>query len=194
MEGAETERDPKELESIFERHADEVRAYAWRRVGFDDAQDVVAETFLVAWRRMESLPDDPLPWLLGVARKVIGNGRRSLHRRQALTEKFKALVTQSPPIATPDMSDSVEQHDMIIAAMKQLGYQEREALMLSWWEGLANDRAAVAAGCSKRAFATRLHRARRHLAMELTVMQERDQRVERTYEPARRGGEQHGHV
>src|SRR4029450_2647016 len=60
-----------------------VRAYARRRAAPDAAQDVVADTFLVAWRRLEDVPEDALPWLYGVARRVLANQRRSAARGAA---------------------------------------------------------------------------------------------------------------
>jgi RNA polymerase sigma-70 factor, ECF subfamily len=57
-----------------------VRAYALRRASPDAAQDVVADTFLVVWRRLEDVPADALPWLYGIARRVLANQRRSADR------------------------------------------------------------------------------------------------------------------
>src|SRR5947209_1710216 len=68
------------LTAIFQACAGRVYAYARRRGTAEDAQEVVAETFLVAWRRLDHVPADPLPWLLNVARKVLANRRRSSRR------------------------------------------------------------------------------------------------------------------
>ncbi|WP_243056751.1 RNA polymerase sigma factor [Nocardioides sp. SR21] len=72
-------------------HAGQVRAYASRHVGLEDAGDVVAETFLQAWRRWSDVPEAALPWLIGTARKVIGNRRRSERRREALAVRVALL-------------------------------------------------------------------------------------------------------
>jgi RNA polymerase sigma-70 factor, ECF subfamily len=64
------------FEALFRDHAGAVRVYAARRAGLGDADDVVAEVFVIAWRRIDDLPEDPLPWLLGVARRVLANRRR----------------------------------------------------------------------------------------------------------------------
>ena len=67
--------------TLYERHASLVLAYARRRIGADDAEDVLAETFLVAWRRRDDVPDDALPWLYAVAGNVLRNRARSARRR-----------------------------------------------------------------------------------------------------------------
>ena len=68
------------FESLFREHHAAVRGYALRRGPPDMAPDVVAETFLVAWRRLDDVPADPLPWLYGVARRGLANARRSADR------------------------------------------------------------------------------------------------------------------
>ena len=80
-----SEPQPQEarFNRLYERHFDAVRAYAWRRApGLAD--EIVAETFLVAWRRLPDVPDDALPWLIGVARNVRANLNRSDRRQDAL--------------------------------------------------------------------------------------------------------------
>src|SRR3954447_5395648 len=83
--------------ALFEAHFDAVRAYAWRRDAAS-ADDVAAETFLVAWRRLDSVPADALPWLIGVARNVRRNELRSGRRRSALVER---LAASAPPAGEP---------------------------------------------------------------------------------------------
>src|SRR5439155_83532 len=73
-----------------------VFAYARRRATKDEADDVVSETFLVAWRRFDELPAEPLPWLIGTARKVLANRRRSDDRRDALVVRLRSLPGSSP--------------------------------------------------------------------------------------------------
>jgi Sigma-70 region 2 len=76
------------FEGLFREHYPAVRAYASRRAPYELAQDVIAETFLIAWRRFDDLPSDPLPWLYGVARRVLANQRRSAGRGAALEKKL----------------------------------------------------------------------------------------------------------
>ena len=76
--------------SLYERHAALVLAYARRRIGAAEAEDVLAETFLVAWRRRDEVPDDALPWLYAVAGNVLRNRVRSERRRAALSARLAA--------------------------------------------------------------------------------------------------------
>src|SRR4029079_10336148 len=76
---------------LHEEHFEAVRRYAWRREPAD-ADDVVAEAFLVAWRRLDDLPEDARPWLIGIARNIRLNPRRSARRRQALAARLSETV------------------------------------------------------------------------------------------------------
>src|SRR4051794_31069206 len=83
------------FEEVFREHYDAVRGFAFRRVPGDLAQDAVAETFLVAWRRLDDVPADALPWLYGVARRVLANQRRSADRSSALERRLAAAAGAS---------------------------------------------------------------------------------------------------
>ena len=156
------------FEGLFREHYPLVRAYALRRAAPDAAQDVVADTFLVAWRRLDDLPHDPLPWLYATARKVLANQRRTASRSNALAERIAAAGSAA---SSGDAADSVADAELVRLALARLSDRSREALMLVAWEGLSGARAAWAAGCSTAAFAVRLHRARARLANELEALE-----------------------
>jgi RNA polymerase sigma-70 factor (ECF subfamily) len=143
-----------------------VFGYAARRSSPQEAQDVVAETFLVAWRRIDDVPDDPLPWLFGVARRVLANARRGSDRRSSLGARLRL---EARPSAQDDPADEVASKAAVLAALQRLSPIEHEALTLVAWEGLDIARAARAAGCTKATFSVRLHRARRRLMKELAA-------------------------
>jgi RNA polymerase sigma factor (sigma-70 family) len=156
------------FEALFRESYPRVRAYALRRAAPDVAQDAVAETFLVAWRRLDDVPEDALPWLLATARRVLANQRRSAARGVALEHRLTGSVGTS---VAADLGDSVADADLVRIALGRLSERSREALMLVAWEGLDGARAAHAAGCSRAAFAVRLHRARAQLAGELASLE-----------------------
>ena len=88
---------------LFNSSYHHVLGYALRRAASrDDAADVVAETFLVAWRRLDDLPSEALtrPWLYGVARRVLANQRRSTGRRELLAARLRE-VPRLPVIDAP---------------------------------------------------------------------------------------------
>ena len=150
-----------EFERLFRDHHAAVHRYAAWRVAPDAVQDVVSETFLVAWRRFEDLRGDPLPWLLGIARRTAANQRRAGARRDALAERLSAEP------ASDQHGSGVDRG--LLRALAALGERDREALMLVAWDGLDKQAAAAVMGCSKAAFAVRLHRARRRLARGLAL-------------------------
>ncbi len=154
-ESCELSLSAERLEVLFVLHHATVIAYARRRVVAESVEDVVAETFLVAWRRLESVPADPLPWLLAVARNVIGTQRRGARRRYALVVRLRTL--------RPLPTDPVEGDGLVVAALARLGEKDREALTLIAWDGLQPHEAAVVMGVSPGAFRVRLHRAKRRL-------------------------------
>jgi RNA polymerase sigma-70 factor, ECF subfamily len=140
-----------------------VLGYALRRAGEDAAREAVAETFTVAWRRIDDVPADPLPWLLGVCRRVLANGRRGEGRRRALRARLEGL----PAETAPDPAERAGEAEALRAAFATLSPEDRDTLALVAWEGLTPARAAAVAGCSARAFSQRLSRARARLARAL---------------------------
>lgn len=153
--------DQEQFNALFDECAPRVFAYARRHCDRAGAQDVVSDTFMVAWRRRSDLPDEPLAWLLVVARNTIANRRRSERRHYALLDSIASIERLAGPAAGPDQS--VVERDALIAALRQLTEMEREALLLVAWDGLRNADAARVAGCSQRAFEVRLSRARARL-------------------------------
>jgi RNA polymerase sigma-70 factor (ECF subfamily) len=135
-------------------------AYALRRVEQpEDAADVVAETFLVAWRRSRDLPpDDEIKlWLYGVARRVLANHHRGGRRRDRLGERLRQRLTTA---VTVDPGFEVPQRLAVQAALDRLGDKDREILMLTVWEGLQPREVAEVMRVSAAAVRTRLSRAR----------------------------------
>ena len=142
----------------------ELVRYVSRRAAPDDVHDIVAETFLTAWSRFEDLPQDPVPWLFGTARRLMANRHRSNRRRGALQQKLAAQ-----PRWVTELSTSAEDEldTQLLKAIAGLPDAEREAFMLVAWEGLDPTRASRAAGCSAATFRVRLHRARKRLMRSL---------------------------
>ncbi len=156
------------FEALFREHYGAVRAYALRRASVEVAHDSVGETFLAAWRRFEDVPDDALPWLYATCRRTLANAHRSARRAGAVALRVAAEPAQDGR----DPAELVGAADLARVALTSLAEHQREAIMLTAWEGLPPDRAATAAGCSKGAFAVRLHRARRRLARELARLED----------------------
>lgn len=155
------------FEELFEASYPRVLAYSLRRI--DDpaeAEEVTSETFLIAWRRRAELPDQPLPWLLGVARKVAANRRRSLKRRSP-GGTFVSLDATAVADPSPLMAEQVSDREIFAAAFAALSPGDREVLALVAWEGLKPGEAAKVIGTTPATFSLRLHRARRRLMKEL---------------------------
>jgi RNA polymerase sigma factor (sigma-70 family) len=149
--------------ALFEATHRPLLAYAVRRVADpSDAADVVAEAFLVAWRRIDDVPrgDDARPWMFGVARRVLANVRRGTRRRLALAERLRAEVDEAVPPPSAELSD-------VERALARLGRDDQELLRLVAWEELARDEIALVLGVSRAAVRVRLHRARRRLAEQM---------------------------
>lgn len=144
----------------WSEHAHRVQAYALRHVDAHAAQEVVSETFLVAWRRRADVPDDVLPWLLVVARNVVRHHYRAASRALALEQRLGQVARQQ---VSPAVDAAVTEREHVLLALAALPEKHREALLLVAWDGLSREQAAVAAGCRVGTFDVRLSRARRRL-------------------------------
>jgi RNA polymerase sigma-70 factor, ECF subfamily len=149
------------VEQLFAEHARAVRAYALRRVDAATAEDVVSDVFVVAFRRLEVVPDPALPWLLATARKIIANHHRAASRRERLNSELR-------PLQAGVWRDAHAAGHPLLAGLARLSERDREVILLVAWEELAPEAAAAVLGCSRAAFAVRLHRARRRLAAALS--------------------------
>lgn len=153
------------FECCFRDHYAQLLAFSMRRVSAREAaEDVVADTFAVAWRRRDRIPDPALPWLYAIAAHVIANQYRSTRRRHNLDVRL-AHETGAAPESDP--AESLGRRDAFSAAFALLDEPEREVLRLIAWDGLNTRDAARVFGCSPGAFRVRLHRARRKLAKQL---------------------------
>lgn len=166
MEAGGTQTADREgFEQLFDDNARAVLGYAIRRVGPDEAADVLSEVMLVAWRRRDDLPveSEARFWLLGVARNVISNRDRSNVRRERLGERLRAELAS----ATADIADDVGTRIAVRDGLLALPEADREILMLTAWEGLEPSEAATVLGIHAAAARTRLHRARTRLRAAL---------------------------
>lgn len=145
-------------------------AYAVRRVANPaDAADIVADTFVVAWRRIDEVPSGPdaRPWMFGVAPGCLRNYYRGERRRSALAERLRTSL------ADADLGDHTGgDHLGVRDALATLTETDRELVQLAAWEQLSRAEIAVALGCSPAAVRVRLRRARTRLRQALTVVEQ----------------------
>jgi RNA polymerase sigma-70 factor, ECF subfamily len=145
---------------MCDAHTAAVFAYALRRTSPEDAADVVAETFLVAWRRLDDVDErTALPWLYAVARRVLLSQQRATRRQHEIAQRVAAEPPEAPETAPGS--------PRVLEALASLSEAEREVLMLTAWEELSSSEAARVLGCSPTAYRIRLHRARRRLRERL---------------------------
>lgn len=124
---------------------------------------MTSETFLIAWKRFEAIPEDPIPWLLSTARNLLRHSERGRSRRRALEHRLAA----EPMGSEGDPPDPGERAEAFAAAFTGLRERDREALTLISWDDLDPAEAALSLGISVAAFRVRLHRARRRLKAAL---------------------------
>lgn len=147
---------------VFDRAYAAVRRYAHHRgLTASDADDLVADVFVVAWRRLDKVPlDDPVPWLLGIARNHWRNHLRRGRRDRDLQSRAAALRVETSGDCETRAAD-------IGSALASLTESDRELLRLVAWDGLTPGQVAVVLGCSPSTARVRLHRARRRFARYL---------------------------
>ena len=159
------------FERIYAAHYQLILAYALRRTETrDDAADVVAETFLTAWRRQEQAPDGPTVrlWLYGIARRVLANHLRGRRRHERLGTRLRSGAAGADHTSRPAAAIT-EARTAIGSAFDRLKAADRDLLVLVATEGLTTSEVAQVLGCSATTVRVRLHRARARFARELTA-------------------------
>jgi RNA polymerase sigma-70 factor (ECF subfamily) len=160
------------LRILYERYFDALFRYAAGRVGRQAAEDVVAETFLIAFTRRAAF--DPshvsaLPWLIGIATNLLRSQRRA-ERKHLATDPGRINPRGAPDLGldnTISRADAVAVRGAVMRAVRRLGPSEREAFLVHALAGLEGAELGVALGVSSSAAAVRLHRARTKLRMTL---------------------------
>ncbi len=156
-----------EFRSLYDRHYDAIHSYFVRRTDPASAQDLTAEVFLVAWRRIDDVPrgEETLLWLYRVAGNVAAHQRRRLARNARLTNRMR-LVSPSPIDEPEPQVVRWSEFDRVLAAANRLRPADQEILRLAAWEELPHEYISRLLGCSVAAVDQRLHRARKRLAKE----------------------------
>lgn len=156
------------FEAVYRATYDQILGYAVRRCDSpEDAADVVAETFAIAWRRVERLPegDEARLWLYGVARNVLANHRRGAVRRQNRSVQLDLDVAD----LYADTPEGSVELGAIARTFRQLSDDDRELLSLVAWEGLDHGQIASVLDISRNAVRIRLHRARKRFSKALAT-------------------------
>ena len=149
------------FDRLYERHHRAVLAFALRRTRTAaDAEDAASETFIIAWRRLETAPPEPLSWLYGITRRVLANQRRGTGRLERLRVRLRAQPME-PVVPSPASADPTEAFDPddspAFAALARLRADDQELLRLVAWEELSHPQIALVLGISVNAVAIRVH-------------------------------------
>lgn len=161
---------------LYQRYGRLLHAYCLRRTSPSHAADAVAEVFLVAWRRIDRVPEGEgaLPWLYAVAYRVVSHQWRTRARSRKLADRLGGLAHTSPP--SPELVFLRSEEDrLVIEAANRLKGVEQEILRLTLWEGLSHDDVARALGLKPSALKQRAYRARRNLATEFRKLTKDEQ-------------------
>jgi RNA polymerase sigma-70 factor (ECF subfamily) len=163
--------DRERFERVYRDHYDAVLRYCLRRCGREDGLDAAAETFMVAWRRRDAVPEGcELPWLYGVARRIVANQRRSVGRRDAAIARLQVVSSASGDEPEPQVPRG-EEADDVAAALGRLKDADREVILLAGWEELNREELAEACDCTPNAVTKRLNRALDRLGRELGAVE-----------------------
>jgi RNA polymerase sigma factor (sigma-70 family) len=153
---------------LFEAGRSRLGSYALRRANTpEDAADILAETFLIAWQRLDDVPEGEagILWLYATARHLLANQRRGLHRQRLLVERLAGELGKAVAQTDPIDQSSLE----AAQALASLSSEDREILMLAGWEGLNSREIGAVLGCSAVAARIRLHRARGRMTAAASV-------------------------
>jgi RNA polymerase sigma factor (sigma-70 family) len=158
---------PEEFALIFDRHAVSIHGYLRRRIGSPDADDLLAETFLIAFERRgryDLAVADARPWLFGIATNLLRRFARSevrAYRALARTGVDRVGLAMEDQVAERLDADAARR--ALAAALARLSRGDRDAILLYAWAELSYEQIAHALGIPIGTVRSRLHRARRQL-------------------------------
>ena len=177
------------FERLFASHREAIQRYCFRRLPSSDANDAVAEVFLVAWRRIDEAPlgDAELAWLYGIGRYVVRNAQRSSRRSSRLRARLSGVARIDEPGPEVQLVRSAEAREAL-EALAELRPEDQEIIRLRTWEELPNEQIAEILGITVRAVESRLNRARRKLSRKLDPLPNSPSEARPL--PIERGGEQ----
>jgi RNA polymerase sigma-70 factor (ECF subfamily) len=176
--------DRSRFEDLYRETVRRLFAYVLTRTNRENASDVISSTYLVAWRRFEEVPADPLPWLIGIARRVLADQRRSEARQRAVGQRLR-----EEPSAPRDLGSAVTEslvlRDSIRGALARMRPEDRDIVILAAWHGFGTEQLAVTLDCSKSLASLRLHRARRRFARHLKTQDQPIRMGQQVIQPAK---------
>lgn len=158
------------LRGLWDAHHHAVTKYCRRRTSLEDARDAVAETFAIAWQKLDQVPEGESArfWLYGVAGRVLSNQRRTSSRRTSFLQRSRAIDDPEPSAEMVVIRRAEEQK--VIDAASHLSRTDREILLLAAWEELPHAEIGEVLDLSPAAVAQRLARAKKRLAKEFGRM------------------------
>lgn len=159
LQGVNAHNDER-LRKLYTYTSKRVYAYLRRHADPDTAESVLAEVYVRAWRHLDSVPDEPMGWLIVTAKRILVDHHRSQQRQNRLSDE---MFTQFRTGRAEGLATSVVERQSLLEALRRLSDEDREALLLIGWDGLDHASAARVAGCSTAAFTKRLLRARNRL-------------------------------
>lgn len=157
MTGEASDERRERFEAVVAVVTEPVRRFLARRTDADTADDVLADTLLVVWRRLDDVPagDEALPWAYGVARNALANAERSARRQRRLAYRITVADPPSEEAPDPEQAD-----DRVTEALARLRPDEAELIRLWAWEQLGPGEIATVLDLTPNAVSIRLHRAR----------------------------------
>ncbi len=169
------------FEELYRSTAQDLLAFLTRRASdSEEATDILAEVYLIAWRRLDTVPanGDARLWLFGVARNLLMKSNQQRLTHQALVRGITAELSQIARYPAGPADN--ELNDSVRASLQQLPAKQREVLLLTAWEGLKPREIAKVTGSTANLVRVRLHHARRYLRRELRPAPPPDDRQDPT--------------
>lgn len=160
-----SQTDAERFEALYRAHYADIVRFVHRRIDPASAEEVVADTFATAWRRLEVVPAEPLPWLYVVAGNLLRGERRALASGRDKAANAALVISG---VGARDPAETYAERDRVLRAFAALPAADREALRLVAWEGLDHRDGARVAGTTRVAFTMRVSRARRRLTTALS--------------------------